>query len=519
MATPSIAMIPSAYADSKVYSVLPNNGDGDFTFNRDSSATRVGQNGLIQTVGYFGSELVTNGDFATNSDWTLETGWTISGGTANFSGGTGNKAMYQAAGITNGKTYKIQYEVSSISAGQVAVRFGGMSGVDEITATTIGTYTGYITATGSANGNIHIEDNDNNFVGSIDNVSVQEVLGDQPRLNYDISNGVVQSCPSLLLEPASTNLVLNSTTGAYGNAPISELITTAPDGTNTAIIPIPDSTADRYKHEITGGTYATGTKLTYSWYSKQISVPDVTYVGNLKMKNLINVTQVGSSIKVKDSINGWAKYSATFDITDGSLQSIIRLYFGEAVGIGNQSVAYWGHQLEPLTYCTSLIPTAGSSQTRAAESCFDAGNAATFNSTEGTIYWEASALADDNTDRRIFLSDGTMNNYEAIGYSRFTGNIVAEMISGGVLQTTDWGATGVTQSNNNKFAFSWGSGTMKFYVNGTQTNTESVTSPTGLNVLEFNTAVDNLFMYCNTKDLRVYNEALTDAQLQTLTTL
>ena len=205
MATPSLAMIPSAYADSKVYSVLPNNGDGDFTFNRDSSATRVGQNGLIQTVGYYSNNLVTNGDFATDSDWTKETGWTISGGTANFSGGTGNKAMYQAVGITNGKTYKIQYQVSSISAGQVAVRLGGMAGVDEITATTIGTYTGYITATGSANGNIHIEDNDNNFVGSIDNVSVKEVTGDQPRLNYDISNGVVQSCPSLLLEPASTN--------------------------------------------------------------------------------------------------------------------------------------------------------------------------------------------------------------------------------------------------------------------------------------------------------------------------
>jgi len=120
-------------------------------------------------------ELVTNGDFATDSNWTKEAGWTISGGTANFSGGTGNRAMYQPVGITNGKTYKIQYTVSFISSGQVAARLGGMSGVDEVTATAIGTYTGYITATGSANGNIHIEDNNNNFVGSIDNVSVKEV--------------------------------------------------------------------------------------------------------------------------------------------------------------------------------------------------------------------------------------------------------------------------------------------------------------------------------------------------------
>ena len=50
-----------------------------------------------------------------------------------------------------------------------------MSGVNEITATTTGTYVGYITANSSANGELLIEDNDNNFVGSIDNVTVEEV--------------------------------------------------------------------------------------------------------------------------------------------------------------------------------------------------------------------------------------------------------------------------------------------------------------------------------------------------------
>ena len=122
-----------------------------------------------------GSELVTNGDFATDSDWTKETGWTISGGTANFSGGSGNKSIYQAIGITDGKTYEIEYTVSSISAGAVSVRFGGMAGVSEVTATTTGVFSGFITANSSANGNVQIEDNDNNFVGSIDNVSVKEV--------------------------------------------------------------------------------------------------------------------------------------------------------------------------------------------------------------------------------------------------------------------------------------------------------------------------------------------------------
>ena len=51
MATkPSLALIPSAYKASKVYSILPNNGDGDFTFSRGSEATRINKDGLIETV-------------------------------------------------------------------------------------------------------------------------------------------------------------------------------------------------------------------------------------------------------------------------------------------------------------------------------------------------------------------------------------------------------------------------------------------------------------------------------------
>ena len=50
MATPSIAMIPSGYKAEKVYSVLPTNGDGDLTFDRNSSARRVNKSGLIEEM-------------------------------------------------------------------------------------------------------------------------------------------------------------------------------------------------------------------------------------------------------------------------------------------------------------------------------------------------------------------------------------------------------------------------------------------------------------------------------------
>ena len=47
---PSIAMIPSGYKASKLYSVLPTNGAGDFTTTRASVATRVNENGLLEEV-------------------------------------------------------------------------------------------------------------------------------------------------------------------------------------------------------------------------------------------------------------------------------------------------------------------------------------------------------------------------------------------------------------------------------------------------------------------------------------
>ncbi len=50
MATPTLTMIPSGYKAQKVYSVLPINGDGDFTFDRTTTATRVNKNGLIEQV-------------------------------------------------------------------------------------------------------------------------------------------------------------------------------------------------------------------------------------------------------------------------------------------------------------------------------------------------------------------------------------------------------------------------------------------------------------------------------------
>ena len=50
MATPSIALVPTGFKAGTLYSVLPEDGSGDFTVVRATTATRVNENGLIESV-------------------------------------------------------------------------------------------------------------------------------------------------------------------------------------------------------------------------------------------------------------------------------------------------------------------------------------------------------------------------------------------------------------------------------------------------------------------------------------
>ena len=120
----------------------------------------------------YGSELVINGDFATDTVWLKGDGWTISGGTANCDG-TQNPAfskLTQSGILTVGKTYKTIFTVSNRSAGSVRLKVGGTNGTLH---SADGTYEQEIEATATPTLDVQ---SDPTFVGSIDNVSVKEVL-------------------------------------------------------------------------------------------------------------------------------------------------------------------------------------------------------------------------------------------------------------------------------------------------------------------------------------------------------
>ena len=144
----SILLTPTAYRDGGMLSVKPNEN-------------------------LYGSELVTNGDFATDSDWNKLSNTTISGGKANFSN-AGGVSLYQNVGVSSGLV-KATFSVTDYTSGSLKIYVGGYSiGTSLISATSVGSYSAIIDTSGG-NGNIIFGSSDN-FTGSIDNVSIVEDL-------------------------------------------------------------------------------------------------------------------------------------------------------------------------------------------------------------------------------------------------------------------------------------------------------------------------------------------------------
>jgi len=128
-------------------------------------------------------------------------------------------------------------------------------------------------------------------------------------------------------------------------------------------------------------------------------------------------------------------------------------------------------------------------------------------------------LANDLTDRDISISDGTNNNVVRIRLSRFSNNIGYAVLSNGI---TTVGAlvSGQTQTNTNKIAVKYKQDDFALWINGVEVATDtSGSTPIGLSSLQFTSGNVALPLFGKTKALAVWKEALSDSELQSLTTI
>jgi len=319
-----------------------------------------------------------------------------------------------------------------------------------------------------------------------------------PRLNYSMIDGKVVGCPSLILEPVRTNLETKSnefsTWGTVSNT------------TRTAdYIISPDGTLNGTRLQFTANGYVANTSQSLA-----------TYTVSCYAKRNDNGTQnVGFFTNGSGVVNSaweitseWKRFTYTYTSSNTSF-----------VGIASNSgadISVYGFQIEQGSYPTSYIPTNGSAVTRSAETANGSGDAATFSDSEGVLMAEISALADDNTDRKIGIVQGSTQNQVSIGYSISTKKIRAISYDGAVKGETFTNVVDVL--NSNKIAYKYKDGDNQLWVNGflldTNTNTNILDGVT-LDNLGFDANASNF--YGKTKQLQYYNSALTDSELEQLT--
>jgi len=509
----------------------------DFTFARGSEATYVDAQGLIQSTNEIGPELVTNGDFATDTDWVKQSSWSIANGSANCDGSGGYRSISQSA-LTNqvGKTYRISYEVSNYVSGEVRFILGGLNLGQIISAN--GVHTETIQAVNpSTNSYIYIETRGSGFTGSIDNVSVKEVITatNTPRLDY--STGA----EAFLLEPQSTNLVTYSEDlSTYSTTNVTVSATTEKSPINSVAPFLITEIATTNQHFIGGNFISLSGNNTISCFVKNVSLGRYFKIWGFGLGSANEAVifdtntetiyepptsnvYVGGSAKLEDYGNGWFRCSITINTT--TTNSLAIGLINTVTGFGNntylgditKSVLITGIQLEQQSYATSYIPTSGTTVTRNQETCINA--TPEINSEEGVLYFEGSALVDATTQRWISLGSGGNANRVSILFNAPSRISCSVRASSAAVYDTNFNIG--NQTNHTKAAIRYKNNDFAFFVNGVKVNSQlsgtlSFNSP--LSELAFDSADGGSKFSGNTKDLQVYTKALSDAELIKLTT-
>ncbi len=328
-----------------------------------------------------------------------------------------------------------------------------------------------------------------------------------PRINYE------GGCGSWLFEPQSTNLVPYSEDYNSGNWYEYNETSLTFDASQSN----PSGANGSYKIESLSGlgrfglsaiTVAPSTNYTLSFYVKNI---DATL-----LKVILGSGASPGSYTYTSEVNtsDWSRVSVNF--TSGAVTSM-QIQFLRDLPIG-ESAYIWGAQLEQQSYATSYIPTSGSTVTRNQDVCNNGGSLATINSTEGVLYAEIAALANDGTPREITLNDGTENNRVIISYNTSNNIRINYRVNG--VNVFDRTHT-ATITDFNKIALKWSLNDFSFFVNGLEISSSlsgQVISSNTLDVIDFDNSVGNFNFFGKTKALAVF-PYLTDQELTELTTI
>jgi len=413
------------------------------TFSRSSSGT------ALRPISY-GTELVTNGTF--DSDIS---GWTdISTGTADISYlsgtlslntiNTSNRGQAEQAITTQaGGVYFYTFTVTATAYIKIGTTSQGTNIVGA-TQYTAGTHTvSFVALSNSTYLTFYSISN----TTTLDNISVKEVLFDQPnapltlfnhpagipRIEYDADGNVL----GLLVEESRTNLVeySNDFANAYwskSGTGVSVPVITANsevslDGTQNADkVEFPAvSTVDTFSLVTkTFSSRAAGT-YTFSVYLKGQNGGETVY---LTLSNAVPTTSTECVLTTE-----WQRFDITTTIaTTATLYTNIGIDLRDPSESGQtaQTVYFYEALFELGSFPTSAIPTAGATATRSADVASIPVADFGYNQSEGSWLMEWDTADTDSVVAKYILSSGTSarvmyNNAGTSAYYSFDGSAVS----------------------------------------------------------------------------------------------
>lgn len=368
---------------------------------------------------------------------------------------------------------------------------------------------------------------------------IESVATNVPRLDYPLIDGVVQDCPALLLEPSRTNF------GRYSEQISSwtQLRTTTSD--NQAISPDGSQNASKSTVTATFGshtpyidqssTVTSGANYVMSIFVKKSTTKYVRFTEGYSNYGVIfnfdteEITENGnassSDIGVEKYPNDWYRLSVKF-VGSSTTHSQPALYLRRDVDsaesyTGSDEAAFiWGLQMEAGTYHTSYLKNASTgSTTRSADVCNGSGTSAEFNDSEGVLFAEIAAIANDSSFKLLSINDGSGQDMVNIGISNSDNNMYVDTLIGSTSAISN-AAISTNVETYNKLLVKYKSGSNSIYLNGfkidSNTNTFTATG-SQLNELEFRYYTNTLPFYGKCKQLMTFKTALTNSELETLT--
>ena len=359
---------------------------------------------------------------------------------------------------------------------------------------------------------------------------IETVDIDEPRIDF-LNN----SKGHLLLEPQRQNELPNSNVFSgysLSNVAIIENNTTSPDGSLNATKIYPTSSGN-YRHIKYNAVNPASGLYTFSIFAKADELSHLVLVDydgagigiDFDLSTGIatdNATVAFDSFDMIDYGNGWYRCSAT--ATDAYFYWILSDDGGVSVtASGTNGLYIYGAQIEEGSYATSYIPTSGQSGgvTRSVDYTKIVNSPILQGTNQFTLFFEA---------KDFLLVNNTSTNFDNIMLVLGAGESAYDSGTGVHIYNRAWyyyNGTAVQGMGNcyngladSKFAISYDGTRFKRYAGGVKLG-EFTTSASMVNWDTITTAAmsdaqndDRVF---NLSDLRLYNTALTDAELIALT--